>query len=100
MPPAAKCDFRACANAYRTFQESDCTYQPSDGPRRLCSKGVAVNVATGERDAAAPSNDSADAHARSEAQCNVNACAAAYGSFSAADCTYQPYGGPRRLCTK
>ncbi len=35
-----------------------------------------------------------------QVQCNVNACTAAYRSFRASDCTYQPTGGPRRLCTK
>src|SRR4029079_5223067 len=32
--------------------------------------------------------------------CNVDACTAAYRSFTAGDCTYQPSNGPRRLCTK
>jgi hypothetical protein len=32
--------------------------------------------------------------------CNVAACTAAYFSFRASDCTYQPSNGPRRLCTK
>jgi hypothetical protein len=32
--------------------------------------------------------------------CNVQACEAAYRSFTASDCTYQPFDGPRRLCTK
>jgi|SRR6187551_2978165 len=35
-----------------------------------------------------------------EARCNVDACTAAYRSFRPTDCTYQPTGGPRRLCTK
>src|SRR5262249_19281909 len=35
-----------------------------------------------------------------EVRCNVNACAAAYQSFRAADCTYQPSNGPRKLCAK
>jgi hypothetical protein len=34
------------------------------------------------------------------ARCNVDACTAAYRSFTSADCTYQPTNGPRRLCTK
>lgn len=33
-------------------------------------------------------------------QCDVEACTQAYVSFRASDCTWQPYGGPRRLCTK
>ena len=33
---ANSCDVSACAAAYRSFRESDCSYQPFDGPRRLC----------------------------------------------------------------
>ena len=32
--------------------------------------------------------------------CAIEACAAAYHSFRASDCTYQPFGSERRLCTK
>jgi hypothetical protein len=32
------CDVQACASAYKSFRASDCTYQPFDGPRRVCSK--------------------------------------------------------------
>ena len=35
-----------------------------------------------------------------QVHCNVSACAAAYHSFHASDCTYLPTGGPRKLCTK
>jgi hypothetical protein len=35
----AQCDVAACAAAYRTFRESDCSYQPSLNERRLCTKG-------------------------------------------------------------
>ena len=79
-----KCDISACRNAYRSFQESDCTYQPSNGPRRLCTKGVVASEPNGEPNA----------------RCNVNACAAAYRSFNPSDCTYQPSDGTRRLCAK
>jgi penicillin-binding protein 1A len=34
------------------------------------------------------------------AQCDYQACARTYNSFRASDCTYQPYGGTRRLCEK
>ncbi|HWK97888.1 MAG TPA: BA14K family protein [Pseudolabrys sp.] len=30
--------------------------------------------------------------------CAVDACSSAYRSFRASDCTYQPYGGPRKVC--
>ncbi|MBX3576160.1 MAG: BA14K family protein [Rhizobiaceae bacterium] len=34
------------------------------------------------------------------ALCDVDACAAAYRSFTAEDCTFQPFDGPRRLCRR
>ena len=37
-PP--KCDIAACAAAYHSFTASECTYMPSAGVRRLCSKGT------------------------------------------------------------
>jgi hypothetical protein len=36
--PSATCDVAACTAAYRSFTASDCTYQPLEGPRRLCTK--------------------------------------------------------------
>jgi BA14K-like protein len=102
-PSQPKCDVSACTSAYRSFRKSDCTYQPSGGPRRLCTNGVVRSEPSGAPDAAATSNSNANANRPSNARCNVNACAAAYGSFNPSDCTYQPYqplGGPRRLCTK
>jgi hypothetical protein len=38
-PAAPLCDVAACAAAYHSFRESDCTYMPSAGVRRLCTKG-------------------------------------------------------------
>ncbi len=32
--------------------------------------------------------------------CNITACSRTYRSFRPSDCTYQPYGGERRLCEK
>jgi len=102
-PSQPKCDVNACTSAYFSFRESDCTYQPSDGPRRLCTKGVVPSEPSGAPGAAATSNSDADANPQSNARCNVNACAAAYGSFNRSDCTFKPYdplGGPRRRCEK
>lgn len=36
--PQPRCNINACTAAYRSFRPSDCTYQPNDGPRRLCTK--------------------------------------------------------------
>jgi hypothetical protein len=38
--PPPLCDVDACTAAYRTFRASDCTYAPSVGVRRLCTKGT------------------------------------------------------------
>lgn len=35
---AASCNIRACAQAYRSFRLSDCSYQPYRGDRRICEK--------------------------------------------------------------
>jgi hypothetical protein len=36
--PPPGCNVAACAAAYRSFQAIDCSYQPSNGPRRRCAK--------------------------------------------------------------
>jgi len=36
--PQVTCNVPACTAAYRSFTSADCTYQPSNGPRRLCTK--------------------------------------------------------------
>lgn len=89
-----KCDVIACAQAYRSFQESDCTWQPFDGPRRLCTKGAEPAAEPAAVDA------HAEATTRGAGRCNQKACADAYISFNPSDCTYQPLEGPRRLCEK
>lgn len=35
---APACDIEACMAAYRSFRVLDCTFQPYDGPRRLCTR--------------------------------------------------------------
>jgi hypothetical protein len=32
------CNQDACKRAYRSFRSSDCTFQPFEGPRRVCSR--------------------------------------------------------------
>jgi hypothetical protein len=88
--PAPLCDIAACERAYHTFTASDCTYKPSYGPRRLCTKGTPPR----------PSAQLASTEASARSGCNVSACESAYQSFDAATCTYQPNWGPRRLCVK
>jgi hypothetical protein len=95
VTPAAApaCNVEVCTAAYRSFTAADCTFQPSEGPRRLCTKGAPPAAAA--TPAATPPTE-----ARAQA-CNIAACSASYPrSFSATDCTFQPADGPRRACTK
>lgn len=58
VPPAAspasmqssnRCDVSACAASYKSFRESDCTYQPFSGPRQLCVKPPAPEQQASKR---------------------------------------------------
>lgn len=128
VSPPGHCDYSACASAYRSFRASDCTYQPYDGPRRVCQRDgradpapvrSANRSAPYREDRFAPYRDRAprfDFEAERERSflfagpprwrgsrrgyCNYQACGMAYQSFDPSDCTYQPYGGPRAVCQK
>lgn len=43
---ANSCNVQACAAAYRSFRESDCTYQPFEGERRLCERTAQDTIAS------------------------------------------------------
>lgn len=45
---ANSCDVAACASAYRSFRESDCSYQPFEGPRRVCEGAPGANAPNGQ----------------------------------------------------
>lgn len=47
QPPNA-CNIAACAAAYRSFRESDCTYQPFEGPRKYCEGAPAAGQAASQ----------------------------------------------------
>lgn len=57
------CDVQACARAYRSFRESDCSYQPYSGPRQLCVSppGAIEASRSREPERAARSRDLRDA---------------------------------------
>ena len=59
QPPAGKsvalqspnrCDVAACAGMYTSFRASDCSYQPTQGERKLCLSGSAQKAASEPRD--------------------------------------------------
>jgi len=90
--PQPQCDIAACTAAYHSFRPGDCTYQPSNGPRRLCTKGLAAN--------AGASRIAADVTLPPGTACHYRICAEHYSTFDPSTCTYQPLEGPRRLCER
>jgi hypothetical protein len=96
QPAPPQCDVDACASAYASFRASDCTWQPYDGPRRLCTKGAVADALPDD----AATNARADGSTPTVGRCHYRTCAEHYSSFNPSDCTYQPLDGPRRLCTK
>jgi penicillin-binding protein 1A len=116
------CNVAACAQAYRSFRVSDCTYQSYSGLRRLCTKGSPGDGADNRTADAARAHfvrkaapllarpdipvvavgydHETDSRNSTPVSCNTAACEKAYHSFRASDCTYQPYRGARRLCEK
>jgi len=81
------CDVRTCSAAYSSFRESDCTYQPYVGARRLCEW---------QYEASAPAVHITRAAISSPGSCDVDLCGRRFRSFDPATCTYQPYGGGSR----
>jgi hypothetical protein len=47
-----KCDVAACSAAYQSFRASDCTFQPMEGPRKVCDRAPDTT-----QRAAAPARD-------------------------------------------
>src|SRR6185312_10397503 len=45
-----RCDVQACGSTYKSFRASDCTYQPFDGPRRVCEKAPEQRASREQRD--------------------------------------------------
>jgi penicillin-binding protein 1A len=123
-PADSICNYQACSRAYRSFRASDCTYQPYDGPRRQCTDGLDRTTAGLEADfvregsadvfnalveesTVAPAKvihvepEPESAGGPAPAFCDMNACSAAYRSFRASDCSFQPEdGGPRQICDR
>ena len=71
-------------------------------PARIWRNFMSAARAAPEDSAPGPDAVVASTAAEGEgsAACNFRACARAYRSFRASDCTFRPYSGPRRLCEK
>jgi hypothetical protein len=71
----------------------------ADDPSK--TKSAPANIAhNAQAYASQPNQNKRDEATSSNNRCDVQACASAYKSFRASDCTYQPFGGERRVCGK
>jgi hypothetical protein len=93
----------------QTTQPQQPAAAPQSRPKNSAeTTGAAVREDNTREVAANPANASnrndnlqQTAQGSSRNRCDILACAGAYRSFRANDCTYQPFdGGPRRLCEK
>jgi hypothetical protein len=87
---------------------------PAASARQPATVAVSSDTAASAKPDSAKADEAAQAQAQAKAgdqvdqpettaavaHCNIAACSASYRSFRASDCTYQPYDGERRVCTK
>jgi len=86
--PTAAQSTAAATRPQRPAAETTGTVAREDNARQQAG---AANVSHAlQETAAAPAGN----------HCDIQACAAAYKSFRASDCTYQSFEGPRRVCGK
>lgn len=69
-----------------------------DTPATPLTGASGANMTTGSSPAEEPKTQASEP--APAPLCDVSACERAYRSFTAADCTYQPSSGERRLCKK
>lgn len=111
----AKAAQPATADAASAKQPANDEWLPPQDQAAAPPDGKAVSTSPPQQQAttAAPPNDeqppaptnpaaaaSQPAVAQSSAHCDVQACAAAYRSFRASDCSYQPFGRARQVCSR
>ncbi len=81
--------------------QNSASAQPIAPQKQQATKAAQPDNADAAADTGNRQDGSAQAvAAASSPHCDISACDAAYRSFRASDCTYQPYDGPRQLCTK
>jgi BA14K-like protein len=92
-----QCDDTPCGRTVSSSRVSECT---TDGERRPCTLHGRETESSVTDDPAYASVEGSGRHASPLRSCNRQACNRAYRSFNELTCTYQPFIGPRRICTK
>lgn len=92
--------FNAPAASASNAPAAPAAVTPNAEPQKPAAETTGVAVRTEDtREPATVAAASVQA-TMSNNRCDVQACSSAYQSFRASDCTYQPYGGARRVCEK
>ena len=106
-PPAALKSQAEAALSQAPAPQASAANAPSQQKSPAETTGVAAreeNTRQAAADPTRPTNRVDDAQQTAQGsssnRCDVQACASAYRSFRASDCTYQPFDGPRRFCGK
>jgi BA14K-like protein len=94
MPPAPPAANAGTPSPQTSPAETTGVAAREDNPRP-----AAADVMTTANHSSKP-NEVATGMPASGNRCDVQACASAYRSFRASDCTYQPFEGARRFCGK
>lgn len=91
------------ATASRTATAAPVNVAPSAAPAKAAvdaAPAFAARAQANTEDAKAEQAPVTTASMTAPNHCAIDACSASYRSFRASDCTYQPFDGSRRLCTK
>lgn len=108
LPPPDAADGSKIADA-KTVDAKTADAKPVDQPANAAATQPAMTQQASATPANAPSSNEASKPTAtpvstqasvpaSGGACAIEACSSAYRSFRASDCTYQPYGGPRKMC--
>jgi BA14K-like protein len=95
-----QCDDILCVRTVSSSRVSECTTRHSDSELRPCTLHARATESSVTGVPAYASVEGSGPHASPLRSCNRQACSRAYRSFDELTCTYQPFSGPRRICTK
>ncbi|PYE24163.1 BA14K-like protein [Rhizobium sp. PP-CC-3A-592] len=86
-----------CRSRYRSYRSADNAYTSYSGARKDCISPTSDLVAAASLDGGEKPGFVAGVSADDRGR--AARCRAQYASYRASDNTYQPFSGPRRLCT-
>jgi hypothetical protein len=86
--------------AQRPVTETTGAATHGDDPGKTKNADALDRAHNAQASAVQPKQDKTEDVVAPNNHCDIRACASAYKSFRASDCTYQPFGGERRVCGK